>query len=330
MKNTLETRLGLFFALALVAAVIILEMVGGLAFIRPGKHVHALFRNAHELKTGDAVKMAGVSVGRVEKLSIDGQKVKVTLKLDASADVRTDSRAGIKAASMLGGQNYVALEFGTGSPIAPDAILDTYEQPDINALISRMDSVAGGIENVTRSFSGDKIDNILGPFTDFMKQNNQKLGAIFGNMQILSEHMARGEGTLGRLIKDDALYQSTLGTVTNLQAASADTRATIADVRARLHQADTLIASINTVLTNANAVVMSDDKLYNEAGSALTNLREILEKVNKGQGFAGKLVNDETLFKNVKMTLQKVDKATEGLEDTGPLSVLGTAVNTLF
>ncbi len=35
-------------------------------------------------------------------------------------------------------------------------------------------------------------------------------------------------------------------------------------------------------------------------------------------------------LKNVKMTLQKVDKATEGLEDQGPLSVLGTAVNSLF
>ena len=34
MKNTLETRLGLFFALALVAAFLILEMLGGFTFFQ--------------------------------------------------------------------------------------------------------------------------------------------------------------------------------------------------------------------------------------------------------------------------------------------------------
>ena len=40
-----------------------------------------------------------------------------------------------------------------------------------------------------------------------------------------------------------------------------------------------------------------------------------------GQGTVGKLVNDQEFYKNAKLTLQKLDKATEGLEDQGPLSV---------
>ena len=36
------------------------------------------------------------------------------------------------------------------------------------------------------------------------------------------------------------------------------------------------------------------------------------------------------LLKNAKLTLQKVEKATEGLEDQGPLSVIGIAINPLF
>ena len=62
----------------------------------------------------------------------------------------------------------------------------------------------------------------------------------------------------------------------------------------------------------------------------MTNLKEIFQKINQGQGSVGKLVNDESFFKNVKLSLQKLDKATEGLEDQGPLSVLGIAVNSLF
>jgi phospholipid/cholesterol/gamma-HCH transport system substrate-binding protein len=71
-------------------------------------------------------------------------------------------------------------------------------------------------------------------------------------------------------------------------------------------------------------------RLYRETTVAMSNLRDILEKVNRGQGSVGKLVNDEEFYKNIKVSLQKLDKATEGLEDTGPLSILGTAVNSLF
>ena len=62
----------------------------------------------------------------------------------------------------------------------------------------------------------------------------------------------------------------------------------------------------------------------------MTNLREILQKMNRGEGRVGKLINDDSLFKNAKLSLQKLEKATEGLEDQGPLSVLGIAVNSLF
>ena len=47
-------------------------------------------------------------------------------------------------------------------------------------------------------------------------------------------------------------------------------------------------------------------------------------------GAIGKLVNEQEFYKNAKITLQKVDKATEGLEDQGPLSVLGILANNLF
>ena len=46
--------------------------------------------------------------------------------------------------------------------------------------------------------------------------------------------------------------------------------------------------------------------------------------VNQGDGTIGKLVNDQEFYKNAKLSLQKLDKAADGLEDTGPLSVIGT------
>ena len=76
--------------------------------------------------------------------------------------------------------------------------------------------------------------------------------------------------------------------------------------------------------------LLTDDTLYKETVTSMSNLREILVKMNSGQGSVGKLINDQEFYRNAKLSLQKLDKATESLEDTGPLSVLGTAVNSLF
>ena len=112
MKNTLETRLGLFVALVVFASFLIINTVGGLDKFRRGLHVHALFNTAQELKIGDRVKMAGVEVGRVESVGLATNKVKVTMKLHLGTAVKTDSTATIKFAGLLG-QNFVSMDFGS-------------------------------------------------------------------------------------------------------------------------------------------------------------------------------------------------------------------------
>src|SRR5437867_3911119 len=96
MKNTLETRLGIFVALALIAAVLILEMVGGVEIFRSGYRLNAEFNTIQDLKEGDRVKMAGVEIGRVEHIDLTNNKVRVTMKIRKERIVRTDSTATVK------------------------------------------------------------------------------------------------------------------------------------------------------------------------------------------------------------------------------------------
>lgn len=316
MKNTLETRLGVFVALAAIAAVIILEMLGGFAKFTSGRHVSALFNDVHELHVGDRVKMAGVEIGTVDDIKLSEGKVKVTMKLGKDASVKTDSTATIKFAGLMG-QNYVAIDFG--SPAAPTvedgAVLSGVEQPDIASIMTKLDAVAGNVENITKTFSGDKLDNILGPFTDFMKQNSGPITMTIANMRAISSDIADGKGTLGKFIQDPTLYNTTMETMSNLQSTIANAQGIINGVNAGEGTLGRLV---------------KDDTLYTQTTGSMTNLNQILQKINQGQGSVGKLVNDQEFYKNAKLTLQKVDKATEGLEDSGPLSVLGMAVNSLF
>ncbi len=328
MKNTLETRLGLFFALALIAAFVILEMLGGTAFFKGGYRLHALFNTIQELKVGDPVKMAGVEIGRVESVGLTNSQVRVTLRVfTKDTTVRTDSKATIKFTGLMG-QNFVAVDFGTpaGVAAADGVFLQTVEQPDLGQIMAKLDNVATGVENLTKSFTGDKIDNLLGPFTDFLKQNQIPLTATIGNLKTISDNIAQGKGTVGMLINDPTLYNNTLTTVSNLQG----TMQTLSDdAKLTLEKARLIFADIEKG-QGTMGKLLKDETLYNETAAAMTNLREIMQKINRGDGTVGKLVNDETLLKNLKLSLQKLDKATEGLEDTGPLQIISTAVGSLF
>jgi len=316
MRNSLETKLGYFVVLAVFAAWIIVETLGGVEMFRGGYHIKALFDTVQDLKVGNSVKLAGVEIGRVEKIELAGDKVRVTMKLHSDATVKTDSKATIKFTGMMG-QYFVSIDFGTpGAPPAVDGtVLATEEQPDLNAVMTKLDQAATGIENFGKSFTPDTLNNLMGPLVDFVKQNSGHLGGAISNIDNITGQITSGQGTVGKLIYDQTLYNSALDTVSNLQEAVASAQQTISGI------------------TNGQGTIgklVTDDTLYTATTASMTNLNQILLKINRGQGTVGRLVNDQEFYKNAKLTLQKVDKATDGLEDQGPLSVLGILANNLF
>ena len=316
MKNSLETRLGIFVVLVIVAAFLITETLGGLEWFQGGLTVSGLFDTVQDLKVGNNVKMAGVEIGRVEKIALEGNRVRVTMKLHSDAVVKTDSQAVIKFTGLMG-QNFVSISFGT--PDAPRAVngtvLATAEQPDLNAIMTKLDGATTGIENLTKSFTPDTINNLMGPLVDFVKQNSGNLGGAISNLESISGQIASGQGTVGKLIYNDTLYNSALTTVSNVQDAVVEVRGVVSGI------------------TNGQGTIgklITDPTLYNATTSSMTNLNQILERINQGKGTIGQLVNNQEFYQNAKLTLQKVDKAADSLEDQGPLTVIGIVANNLF
>ncbi len=319
MKNSLETKLGVFVAVTILAAVLVVETLGSVDLFGHGYRVSTQFDTVQDLRTGDRVKMAGVEIGTVERITLTNNRVCVTMKLHADAVVKTDSKATIKFTGLMG-QSFVALTFGTAAVRAADGtVLDSAEQPDLSAIMTKLDGAVSGIQNLTNNFAGDEIHNLFGPLGDFFSQNRDKFAATMTYVTNITGQIASGQGTVGKLIYEDTLYTTTLSTVSNLQGTAAS--------------AGDMIAAVKLVVTNASAgqgtigKLLTDETLYNSTTASMTNLQQILQKVNQGNGTIGKLVNDQEFYKNAKLSLQKLDKAADGLEDQGPISVLGILAN---
>lgn len=330
MKDSLETRLGIFFALALIVAVIVLEMVGAADFFKKGYLVNTTFKNAKELKKGDPVKLAGVEIGRVENIRLVDMQASVAMKIEGKYRLTTDSKAKILFAGLMG-QHFVDIEAGTpGSPlIEPGGFIQAKSQPDLNEIMERMQGVATGIEGLTKSFSAENLSTLIGPMNDFLRQNSTNLSAILSNAASVSFAVANAEGSVGKFIFRDDFYNSTMATFGSLQAAGSQAQTFLSEARGMLGKANGFLDDVRNSQGTIGKLI-NDDRLYLHTAETMANLNEILRKMNAGQGTVGQLINDQTFLKNARMTLQKVDKATEGLEDQGPLSVLGIMVNSLF
>ncbi len=324
-KTKLEVRLGIFFLLILLVGVLMMELIGGLEPLKSGVLVQTKFKNVMDLKKGDPVKVAGVNVGNVSSSKLKEGGVLVSMKIKKNTGITTESVATIKFLGMMG-QNYVSIDFAdSGEPIQDGAMLLSKEQQDLSMLMTKLDGVIDGIDELTRNFSSDSLTSMMSPFTDFIKENQDSLssiGPILVNMENITAAISEGKGSIGKMMMEGEMYGTAMTTLTNLEVA-------IGDARSIASQAKWMVTDIQQGRGSVGKL-LTDDAVYVEMRDSLSQLREIMQKVNTGEGTAGRIVNDASLYKNAKLTMQKLDKATEGLEDQGPISVIGIAAGSLF
>lgn len=111
--KSLELLVGAFLLAAFGALTFLALQVSGLSseMSRPSYHVHAFFQNIGGLTVRAKVTISGVSIGRVEAISLDPktQLARVDMAIDNSVnDISTDTVASILTAGLLG-EKYIGL-----------------------------------------------------------------------------------------------------------------------------------------------------------------------------------------------------------------------------
>ncbi len=141
-RKGIETLVGLFVLLGLAGLVFLSLKAANLASFgsRGGYTVTARFDNIGGLKARSPVRSAGVTVGRVTSITLDGKNYQgvVTMELDRSVQFPRDSSAKILTAGLLGDQ-YVGIEPGADERnlVAGDVIKQTQSAVVLENLISQ-------------------------------------------------------------------------------------------------------------------------------------------------------------------------------------------------
>ena len=110
-----------------------------------GYTIQAAFTTVGGLQTGAAVELAGVQIGRVEKVDLDNFRARVKLKIQDGIPLYEDAKAAIKTKGLIG-ERYVEISPGRGAKsLEPGGqIRDTESPVDIQELIAKF--IFGNVE----------------------------------------------------------------------------------------------------------------------------------------------------------------------------------------
>ncbi|MFM1941687.1 MAG: putative phospholipid transporter-binding protein MlaD [Verrucomicrobiota bacterium] len=326
MRWNRDAGIGLAACLLFVILIVGFELPWVWQVGHPMLHVHALFNDVLGLRPDAPVTLGGVRVGYVEKLDLrtDLAKVDVTLALEEPLAVKTDSKAKIGFDGQLQPDHLELSSGSTSSPVVePGTYLSTQEQVDPQGLLAALDRALAGIGALGSGLSPDKVHALIGPLGDFFRTNQANLGANLLAARLITAAMAEGRGSVGRLLTDDALLHDLAVTLMRrMQLASDQLRGLSGDARETM-------AGPRLDRGTIGAALYDRGELYTQTVETLRLLDQILAKLNSGQGTAGKLLNDDTVYLQVRRTLPKMEKAVESVEDQGPMSALGIAAGKL-
>ncbi len=267
-----------------------------------------LMRTAAGLVPGAAVQLAGQNVGQVDRIELvsperrpaDGAAVAVWLAInrDVQEQIRRDSRAQTRTLGLLG-DKIIDIEPGTtaAAVLSTGDTLLSSEPLDYQLLLQEASDAVYGLTELTDNLADLTARLLAGEGTvgQLVTDDALYLGLVelSASLDTTLTAVNSGEGTLGRLLLDDSVYVHLSAAARSLDSITQ----TIAEGR----------GSIGRLLTT--------DSLYVALTSAARRADSLLAILESGEGSAGKLLADDALYEELLRTIVDLNSIVSDLRE---------------
>jgi phospholipid/cholesterol/gamma-HCH transport system substrate-binding protein len=349
MAFSTEKKVGFFFILALIIFAVMMEIGEKWNPFEKNIAYKTYLSTITGLKIGDSVRLAGVDVGKITDIKVKENRVEVNFEVRRGTNIKTDSVASIRMTNLLGGQ-FLGISFGSPtSPVLPSgAVVKGKDTAGVDVIVENMGDLTKDAKSLVTDLNKNQ-NEVMSKISSMLDENRVNMRSTISNLNSITTKFDRGDGSLALLLNDKTLYNNTNETTANLKkitdkinrgegtigklvnddAFYKDAKSAMANINDGMNDLKEITGKINRGEGTMGKLV-NDETLYTEFRDASKNIKEITQKINDGQGTLGKLVNEDKLYRDATATLKKTEKAVEGLGDTGPISVLGSVVGTLF
>jgi phospholipid/cholesterol/gamma-HCH transport system substrate-binding protein len=310
-----QLRVGIVATIAMVIAGALIFLLTSQSNMVTGEfELRTFMEDSAGMAENAPVRLNGIFVGHIRKVQLSGshdphRTVEILMRISRKYFdlIPDDSRAAISAANLLG-DKYINITKGTHPKhVAEGGELQAVETQDIPELLAQA--------------------------TGLLAQFKGILGRVDGMLAVVD----KGEGNLGKLLHDDALYDrfnATLGEIQQLVKDVKNSNGTISkvlysdelytDIRRLLQRADDMLAHVQQGKGTA-AKLLYDPAIADETRATIGEAKKMLENLNAGKGTAGKLLTEDQIAKQLTEIATKlntaIDKINSGQGTIGQLMV---------
>jgi len=245
--------------------------------------VRVSFGDVSGLKEGDPVRVSGVKKGRVGPVRLERVgRVTVTLQLDPEVRPHKDATATVAAADFLGAK-YVDYNPGVNDTLLPSG---------------------GSIKGVTQEQFADVAQRAATSANELIANVNKGLNPGQLASDIHNTLMATQRG------------MNALTTATNGPAVQ-QTQATLKSLERVMAHLDTLLGASNAATTGKRLDTLSTNltQLTGRLADATGSLKQLLDKMDRGEGTLGKMASDTMLYRNLNNTLTSLTSLLNDLRE---------------
>jgi phospholipid/cholesterol/gamma-HCH transport system substrate-binding protein len=201
-------RLGIFLTVCLLTAFLLFAVFAQLRF-GEGKSYYAEFTNVSNLREGKLVRIAGVEVGKVKKISINRDAtVRVEFTADNSVTLTEGTQAVIRYDNLFG-DRYLALEEGAGglkilSPGQTIPVARTKPALDLDALI-------GGFKPLFRALNPDQVNALSEQLLQAFQGQGPTIGSFLDQAAAVTNTLADRDQLIGQVVDNLNVVLGSLG-----------------------------------------------------------------------------------------------------------------------
>jgi len=288
----LETKVGLFFTGGIILAAVLIFRTEKLEFggKRNQNERFTYFHQVAGLNLQSAVRIAGVKVGDVRTIALEDGKARVVLGLSNEVPVYADAVVSLGSIGILG-EKFIDLDPGHSAkgPFPEGKPLPSKAGVSLDNLMETLSEIGTNVKGVTQA-----LNQSIGG-----EQGRQKLDEIVDNIRVLTaEFRSMAQENHGAINH----------TMANVEALSSDLRDKLPKLA---QQFEAVGKNLNAILEEnrpeLKGVVGDVRKLAQSFQGTADNLKVLTDRVNKGEGTIGKLLNDETTIKKINEAVDNVN-----------------------
>jgi len=305
MRDTWKAaRVGIMVVVGLIAAFGVYRYVsergaGG----DDATEVFALFDDAQGLIPKSRVVIAGIPVGQIEEITLEGARAKVRMTIYPDVELHEDASVRMRQVSLLG-EKILDINPGTvGEPALPDgSTIPSLSGTEVDQILETVGDISENVRAVTeqleRSFGTDEAGERM---SSALENLSEALEGVNRTIQTNERNVNRTLESIG-----DATEQGgprLVAALENIESITDDVRGIIREQR----------PSVERTLEETDDTVSSIRRASERLEEVLADVRVATDRVARGEGTIGRLSRDEALIDEVEGAAEGVNSLVGGI-----------------